>query len=286
MSDLSPELAAAYAAAADDVRRLDKDRFLASLFVPDAARPHVLAVLAFSAEVARVREAVSSPLPGEIRLQWWRDLLANLSLAEGGAPPLAHALVATITRFRLPVPAFQNLIDARIFDLYDDPMPDLNDLEGYCGETVSALFQLSGLILAGGEDPGSADLAGHAGVAYGLAGLLRAVPFHAARGQVYLPLDLLERHGVAVSDLAEGRSSPALLAALTELRGRARHHLAIALERLKAAPREIRPAFVPLALVAPLLKVMDARDYDPFRTVVDVPQWRKQLAMWWMARRF
>ncbi len=286
MDALPASLVPAYAQASVDVRRLDPDRFFASLFIPEPARSHVHAVLAFSAEIARVRDVVSSPLPGEIRLQWWRDLLSDLKLADAGAPPLAQALADTITRCRLPVEPFQNLIDARIFDLYDDPMPSQNDLDGYLGETASALFRLSSLVLADGGDAGAADLAGHAGVAYGLTGLLRAFPFHASKGQIYLPADLLARHDVATSDITDGKAKPELLAVLAELRALARDHHARAVKLLKDAPKSVRPAFLPLALAPGLLKIMDRSDYDPFRTPVDVPQWRKQLSLWWMARRF
>lgn len=285
MDAIPVSLIDSYAQATADVRRLDPDRFFASLFIPAAKRPRVHAVLAFSAEIARVRDVVSSPLPGEIRLQWWRDLLADLKLADAGAPPLAQALADTITQCRLPVEAFQNLIDARIFDLYDDPMPSQNDLDGYLGETASSLFRLSSLILADGGDVGSADLAGHAGVAYGLTGLLRAVPFHASKGQIYLPADLLARHGVEPSDITAGKSPSGLLSALAEMRRLARDHHARALTLLKAAPKAVRPAFLPLALVPGLLKVMDQKNYDPFRTPVEVAQWKKQASLWWMAGR-
>lgn len=285
MDAIPASLTAAYTQATADVRRLDPDRFFASLFIPEPARLQVHAVLAFSAEIARVRDVVSSPLPGEIRLQWWRDLLSDLKLADAGAPPLAQALADTIIRCRLPVDAFQNLIDARIFDLYDDPMPSQNDLDGYLGETASALFRLSSLILADGGEAGAADLAGHAGVAYGLTGLLRALPFHASKGQIYLPADLLARHGVAPSDITDGKATPGLLAALAELRVLARDHHARALKLLKDAPTSVRPAFLPLALVPALLKIMDRSDYDPYRTPVEVAQWKRQFSLWWTARR-
>jgi phytoene synthase len=277
--------AEAYAAAADDVRRLDKDRFLSCLFMPEPARRHVLAILAFSAEIARVRDVVSSPMPGEIRLQWWRDLLESPKLGASGAPPLAEALIDTIGRFNLPTGAFMHLIDARVFDLYDDPMPSLNDLEGYCGETVSALFQLSAIVLASGADPGTADLSGHAGVAYGLTGLLRALPFHAARGQVYVPLDLLAENGVDAADILAGRATPQLLAALKHLRATARRHLSETRKLIRALPPSVAPAFLPLALVEPMLDRMEKSGYDPFRTPIDQPQWRKQVRLWWAARQ-
>ena len=180
--------------------------------------------------------------------------------------------------------AFVNLIDARVFDLYDDPMPDLNELEGYCGETVSALIQLQALVLAG-EHSDTGELAGHAGVAYGLTGLMRSIAFHASRGQVYLPGDVLARHGVSAAEVTAGRSSAGLLAALAELRGVARRHLGLAEAALANAPKAVLPAFLSLALVRPVLDRMERRDFDPFVSRIDPPQWLTQWRLWRLARR-
>src|SRR5918998_4779414 len=173
------------------VRDGDPDRFFAGLFAPADRRLHLFALYAFSLEVARVRDAVSDPVLGDIRLQWWRDALQGEARGDVRANPVAAALDDTIVQFRLPRQSLVDLIDARIFDLYEDPMPSLNDLEGYCGETSSSLIQLSSLILSDGTNPGTADAAGHAGVAYAIAGLLRAFPIHARQGQVYVPADIL-----------------------------------------------------------------------------------------------
>jgi phytoene synthase len=43
---------------------------------------------------------------------------------------------------------------------------------------------------------------------------------------------------------------------------------------------EVRPAFQPAALVEPYLRVMEARDYDPFLTVIELPEWRRLWALW------
>ena len=68
-------IAWAYAACEALVRDNDPDRFFATLFAPADMRPHIFALYAFSHEIARVRESVSEPMPGEVRLQWWRDAL-------------------------------------------------------------------------------------------------------------------------------------------------------------------------------------------------------------------
>lgn len=267
------------------VRDYDPDRFLAARFVPDPPRRYLDALHAFSIEIARVRETVSDPMPGEIRLQWWRDALTGAGRGDVARHPVARATIDTVTRHRLPVAALVNLIEARVFDLYDDPMPTLNDLEGYCGETASALIQLGAIVLMGGEDPGAAEVAGHAGVAYGLTGLLRALPVHARRGQVYLPLDVLARHGVRRDDVVAGSATPQLLAALTELRARARHHLDRTRALIGTVPKPARPAFLPVALVEPHLRLMDRPDYAPFRRIVELPAWRRSILLWQAARR-
>jgi phytoene/squalene synthetase len=186
-------VAAPFARAAEVVRTQDRDRYIADLFAPEPARRHLFALHAFSVEVARVRDVVRDPALGEIRLQWWRDAIEQ---GDGGGNPIATALTATMARFALPKGAFDRLIDARLFDLYDDPMPTLNDLEGYAGDTSSALFHLAAMVLAGGRDPGTAIGAGHAGVAYALTGLLRALPRHAARRQCYFPESMIVSRSV------------------------------------------------------------------------------------------
>src|SRR6185436_17389303 len=111
------------------VRTGDKDRFLATLFAPQKYRRALYALYAFNLEIARVREVAREPMPGEVRLQWWRDVLGGAG-QEVAAHPVAAALRETVVRYRLPPQVLADLIDARSFDLYDDPMT-LAELEGY-----------------------------------------------------------------------------------------------------------------------------------------------------------
>jgi phytoene synthase len=271
----------AYGRAAEAVRTRDRDRYLADLFAPEPSRKHLLALHAFNAEIARVRDVVSDPALGEIRLQWWRDAIAE---GDGGGNPIATALTGTIARFSLPRQAFNRLIDARLFDLYNDPMPTLNDLEGYAGETSSSLFQFAAIVLAGGQDPGTATAAGHAGVAYAVAGLLRALPRHVARRQCYLPEAMIVSRSVDKEAMFAGDATPELRRLLADLRTVARQHLAEAERELGEIDPVLKPAFLPLALVRPYLERMDRRDYQPFAGV-ELPPWRRQWIVWRAARK-
>jgi phytoene synthase len=275
-------LADAYARAAAVVQSADRDRYLADLFVPVEFRPHLFALHAFNAEIAKVRDVVSDPMLGEIRLQWWRDAIQT---GAGGGHPVATALNATIAKYRLPRDAFQRLIDARMFDLYDDPMPGLNDLEGYAGETSSALIQLAAIILAEGHDPGTAEAAGHAGVAYAITGLLRSLPVQARRGQLYLPMSMIASRGLDTRSLFSGKTTPELISLLADLRTIARQHLAEAERDIHDLTLPVKTAFLPLALVRPYLDLMDKPEYDPFAAPAELAQWRRQWILWRAARR-
>ena len=266
-----------FAYCAELVRQADRDRFLAALFAPAEQRGALNALYAFNVEIARVRDVAREALPGEIRLQWWCEVLDGERREEAGANPVAAALLTTIERYRLATAKLQDLIEARRFDLYDDPMAGLADLEDYAAKTSSALIALAAQIL--GVDAQAA--AEPAGIAYGITGLLRTFPLHAARRQLYVPADVLERHEVPVHEIFAGQSSARLNAALAELRGLARRHLATAHERVLALPVAALPAFLPVALVRPSLDLLERRDaFAP----AEISPWRRQWLIWRAAR--
>src|SRR5262249_61492750 len=87
-------------------------------------------------------------------------------------------------------------------------------------------------LLAPADGPDTGAWTPTAGLAHALAGLLAAFPIQAARGQLYIPLETLARHGGDRQDARGPPATPQLLAALAELRARARRHLCAAQELL------------------------------------------------------
>jgi 15-cis-phytoene synthase len=268
----------AFAYCADLVRTADRDRFIASLFAPADRRTALHALYAFAAELARVREVAHAALPGEIRLQWWSEVIDRERDGEANANPVAAALLATMERYPLRREALLDLVDARRFDLYEEPMRSLDDLEAYLRRTSSSLTALAALILAGAEFEA---VAAPAGIASGLTQILRTFPVHVARRQLYLPIEMLERHNVHLHDVFAGRSSPGLVSAFAELRDIARHHLTEVRQRVSALPQEAAPAVLPLAVVRPWLERSERG--DPFAPVELAP-WRRQWLIWRAAR--
>ena len=265
------------------VRAADRDRFLAALFAPRERRGALFALYAFNVEIARVREVVRDPVAGEIRLQWWSDVLAGDGRWEIEAHPVASALRASVARYGLPPERLQTTISARKFDLYDEPMATLADLEAYADGASSSLIALAAQILNGGA-PDIDALSHHAGRAQAIAGLLKAFPFHAARGQLFVPLELLERHGADREDVRIGRATPQLRSALADLRDSARRHLRQAQDMARTVSPDAMPALLPVALAGATLARMERGDYDPF-VPVEIAPWRRQWLIWRAARR-
>ncbi len=268
------------------VRTADRDRYLASLFAPAAARRHLHALYAFAREIARVREVAHEPMPGEIRLQWWRDALQGQARGEVSANPVAAAILDTIARYNLPKRRLGALIDAHTFDLYDDAMASVADLDLYAEQTAGTVFALAARILGGADDAEAiTTAAASAGVAYGVAQRLHTFPRDLARRQFFLPLGLLQRHHVTRAEIEAHHNAAGLRGVLAALRDHAR----AAFTRFRAAvpstPESCAPAFLVTAVVPPLLAKLDAAAADPF-AVVEVAQWRRQWALWRAARRW
>jgi phytoene synthase len=259
------------------LRDTDRDRYLACLLAPEDKRGALAALYAFNAELARIRDLVHEPLPGEVRMQYWRDLLEGQAHGSSAANPIAAELLAAIELHRLPRQTLIDMIDARIFDLYDDPMETRGTLEGYAGETASALIQLASLVLSPEDARRSSDVAGHAGVAQAIAGLLLLMPLHRRRGQLYLPLEILTATGLDRDSFLEGKDMARISAAIEAFAGLGREHLAKA--RAGNISPTVFPAFLPVVLAEPVLKraqVLGAKLFD--RSFLQ-PQWRRQMHM-------
>jgi phytoene synthase len=263
------------------VREADRDRYIATLFAPADRRDGLFAVYAFNIEIARVRDMAREPLPGEIRLQWWREMLAGERDGEAAAYPVAAALRQTLDRYGFVATPLLELIDQRMFDLYNEPMASVGDLELYAIRTQSPLFAMASGILKSGGAPELFTL--DASVAYTIAGLLRGFGLHAARRQLYVPLEVLERHGAKPEETFAAQVSAPLLAALADMRTMARQHLAAAQAKMQTAPPEILPAFLPVAPVGAQLRNMERSNYQPYMPQ-QIAAWRRQWLQWRAAR--
>ena len=237
---MTPETDLAFASCEALVRRADPDRYLSALFAPSDRRPLLYSLYAFNHELAHISEAVREPMMGEIRLQWWREGIESARAQRPRAHDILRTLAVVFEATELPRCLFDGMIDARAFDFSGKAFPHKAARDAYLDSTSGNLMRLAGRILDTGDTHD--DFAREAGIAYGLAGLLRSQAFHAARTKVMI-------------------ANPA------EATEDARAHLTRARQLVR--PGTALPAFLPAALVPIYLR-------NPAR---DVPVHRKQIAM-------
>ena len=237
------------AACAALVQKGDPDRFLATMAAPPPARAVLFPLYAFNLEVARAPWVTQEPLIAEMRLQWWRDALAEI--AQGG-PVRRHEVTTPLARAISTASAavLDRCVAARRWDIHSDPFDDQSDFDAHIDATSGTLMWVAASTL------GEADEAAVRAIGYaqGVANWLRAVPALEARGRIPL-VDGTPAGVRALAQAALGRldgadraaispaARPALLAAWEAraiLTRAARDPAAVAQARLGQSPARKR----------------------------------------------
>ena len=263
----------------EEVKRHDRDRYITALFASAAERRGLFALYAFNQEVARTAEVVSEAMLGEIRLQWWRDAIDEIFAGQPREHMVVEELAALAARVALSRDDFEALLIGREADLSSDPPADLQSLEGYLEATSASLMRLAMQVLGVPLDELARKSVRHLGIAWGITGLLRAVPFHAAQKRVYLPQDHLFAAGVKLPDLFELRGSDAIDGVAMRLAKRADEHLQEGKSLAAGLPSQALPTLLPAVLVGRYLQRLERTDYNVFAPAFQqVPPAR----IWWL----
>jgi phytoene synthase len=261
----------------DAVRRGDRDRYLTVLFASRERRRGLLALYAFNLEIARARESVSEPMLGRIRLQWWRESLDAIFADAAARPhPVAIGLAAAVKKHGLARDPLERMLAARERDMDASPIPDRSALLAYAEATTMPILDLASRIL---EPEITADTAidrtlRPLAIGYALTGLLRAVPFHAAAGRVYLPEDAMRRAGLAVQDLLAPAEADKRCALVADIAAIARGKLNEARQNGLAFPRAGRSVLLGGAVARAHLGRLERAGWDPLHPAVrETPPW-------------
>ncbi|TDL83715.1 phytoene synthase [Palleronia sediminis] len=201
-------------ACADIVRRGDPDRFRAAMAAPPAARGVLFPIYALNVEAARAPYVTTEPLIAEMRLQWWRDALAEIAAGETArrhevATPLGALLDAEGCAL------LDGVVAARRWDVAGDRFEDADALLAHLDALAGGLMWAAARALGATDEAACRAL----GVAGGLAGWLAAVPAFVARDRAPLPDDgdaaiaALARRGLALVGPVSRLARPAALAA-------------------------------------------------------------------------
>lgn len=181
------------------VRKGDADRFMSVMAAPPDMRQRLFTLYAFNVELARAPWASSEEMIAEMRVQFWRDVVAAIGEGRTAAHhDLAGGLRGLIKGHDLPVALFDEMAAARRWDIYRDPFDDAAQFERYIDHTSGHLIWLAAR-LVGAQGAAQSAVRDYA-YGVGVANWLRAVPDLVARGRQ----PLVDPDGAAVSALARG----------------------------------------------------------------------------------
>jgi phytoene synthase len=211
------------------VERGDPDRFRTVMAAPVLARPILFALYAFNVEVARAPWVTQEPMIAEMRLQWWRDVLEEIS---EGKRPRRHEVVTPLSEILAPEDAkrLDALVAIRRWDIYKDAFEDTDHFTRYIDQTSGHLMATAAQLLGPCDEAVVRDVA----YASGVAAWLQAVP------------KLEESKRIPMVD---GRSK-----AIQELAQTALDRLASARKSRGAVSKEARPALWPAIGADSILK--------------------------------
>ena len=236
----------------------DRDRYFGALLAPQDERAGLMALAAFNGDLVRIAESTSEPQLGEIRLQWWREALERLAAGAAGGSPVADALGAALKERIGLILLLKGVVEARAFDVAGGVMADEQALDAYLFKTQGALFRAAASLVSAPDHP-VLDAAAQAGLAYGKTRLLCLLPHDLARGRVFLPRDVLARHGIDAAGVLADPDVPGVAAVCDELREGAKLLEARARRALRDCSAAIRRAVLPFALTRAELAALEPK---------------------------
>ncbi len=278
-------LAAAQKYCADLARVHARDQWLGALYAPPDRRDALFALASFDFEIREARLRARDPNLAALRLAWWRGVVRGERDEEAAGNPVAVALRAASQTFNLPDEALEAMLDARLQEIASQDDFTLAAFEAFAAESEGAPLRLASRICAGGQDLDAAGVHAPAGMALALARMLLALPGKSGAAPTVFPIDVASRHGASRSDFDARKANAAVAAACAELRALARARLAEAEARMRASPRAILPAFVPLGALSLDLDRLERNAENPFDPPGELSPLRRQWAIWRWARR-
>lgn len=257
------------------VRTHDHARYLTTLHASAVDRPKLWALHAFNIELSRVRESVSEPMIGEIRLAWWQETLESLYGGHARQHPVAEALMQL--REVVPKAILAEMIDGRATDLADGHLADFEALVHYASQTGGAQQ------VAVGHIHGAEAASVHAamrdiGTAWSLVGIVRAIEFHRHLQRVYLPEAELRALGLDPESLFQRPIGPEIMPLVRRICAHAGQLLG---QARRAYRRDMRPAFLLAVLCQDYLLRLHRAGHDVTRADLMAGDVSRQLKLIW-----
>nr|XP_056710516.1 NADH dehydrogenase (ubiquinone) complex I, assembly factor 6 [Euleptes europaea] len=245
------------------VRKRDYEGYLCSLLLPAESRSSVFALRAFNVELAQIKDAVTQKTIGLMRIEFWRKAIEDIYRDNAPKQPVARELWKAVKRQHLTKKWFMKIIDEREKNLDDRAYRNIKELEAYAENTQSSLLYLT-LETLGVKNIHADHAASHIGKAQGIVTCLRATPFHASRGKVFLPMDTCMLHSVSQEDFVRHKQEQKVKDVIYDLASQAHVHLEHARSFRGSVPLKAFPAFLYTVALEDYLNKIQRVDFDMF----------------------
>ena len=265
----------------DRVEAAGTSFYWAMRLLPKHRRNAMYAVYAFCREVDDIADG-ERPVEYKIAaLTAWRE---EIDALYAGHPRhvVSKALSKPAVRYDLCRRDFLAIIDGMEMDARADiRAPDLAMLDLYCARVASSVGHLSVQVFGDPSDAAHA-VADSLGRALQMTNILRDLDEDAGRGRLYLPREILDRHGIRGTDPTAVLGHPALPAVCREVAAIAEEHFRSSMRAMESCSRRaMRPAAVMAAIYHATLSALLRSGWRDPATRVNVP---KPLKLWLVLR--
>ncbi len=245
----------------DLIQNDDPDHYLISLYAPQDKRNALYALFAFNYEISKISYTVSEPMLGEIRLQWWREVINDIYQDKLQLHDIVPSLAEAIERYALPKDLIMAMIDGRSQELYPENPDNIVILENYLSLTAGNLSCLMMRIL-GNDDLDI--LANKLGLAWGYVGIMRSISYNFTLGKKYIPLELMTKNNIYHNIDLSSENSETLKPVIFELYQKAEEHLDYIRNHKDTITPETRSAFLLCAITRHYMKIIKKTDFNLF----------------------
>ena len=127
-------------------KKEEPERYFISLFAPKTVQASLWSIFAFNSELSKIKNSVTEPMIGRIRLQWWRESLEKLEENNSRGHYILEALQTLLAQKVIQLSDLMSLLDAREIEFEETPNRSIKDILKYTESTDGLLTELSAKI--------------------------------------------------------------------------------------------------------------------------------------------
>ncbi|KAG1053557.1 hypothetical protein G6F43_004369 [Rhizopus delemar] len=262
----------------DLTRQRDYDGYLCVPFYPSHLRNTQYAIRAFNIELASIRENISKPEIGKMRMQFWKDTLDKIYTGKPPQQPIALALSEALKASKLSAIWMKRIINERASNLDDHQFMTIKDMETYAENTQSSLLYLQ-LESLGIKDVNADHAISHIGKMIGIATFLRALPFHVSQKRLVLPAEITAKYDVSQENVFRGQVD-GMDDVVYDVATAAYDQLLTARSLLKSIPDEAFPVLLSAVPYVKYLENLEKVNFNPFDPLLQKKDWKMPLVLW------